>query len=83
MPVVSVPVAAVTATVPLPVPEAGLRVNQAALSVALQVNVPPPVLLRLKVWFAGLLPPCWAVKDRLIGLAPMEGLVGGGVGAGG
>jgi hypothetical protein len=65
--------------VPLPVPEAGLRVSHAALSLALQVKVPPPVLLMLTVWEAGLLPPCCAVNDKLVGLAPMAG----GTGAGG
>lgn len=84
MPTASVPVAAVSEMAPLPpLPEAGESVNQAALSVALQFRVPPPVLVTLKVWLAGLLPPCWAMKDRLIGLNPMDGLGGGGVGAGG
>jgi hypothetical protein len=27
----------------------------------------------LRVLAAGLLPPCWAVKDRLVGLAPIAG----------
>ena len=27
-------------------------------------------------WAAGLLPPCWAVKDRLVGLTPMAGGTG-------
>ena len=51
-----VPVAAVSVIVPFPVPEAGLTVNQAALSLADQVRVPPPVLLILSVWAAGLVP---------------------------
>jgi len=55
------------------VPETGLRVSQAALSLALHVKVPPPVLLILRVWTVGLLPPCWAVKERLVGLTPMTG----------
>ncbi len=63
-----------TVTVPAPVPEAGLSDNQVMLSLALQLKVPPPVLLMLRVWAAGLLPPCWAVKDRLIGLVPIAGL---------
>ena len=70
---------ALTATEPLPVPEAGDTVNQVALSLALQLNVPPPVLLMLRVWAAGLLPPCCAVKEKLVGLAP----IAGGTGAGG
>ena len=67
------PVATVAVTAPLPVPEAGLRDNQAALSLALQLKVPPPVLLMVRVWMAGLAPTC-AVKDRLVGLAPIAGL---------
>ena len=43
------PVAAVTVTRPFPVPEPGLRVNQAAVSLAVQLNVPPPVLLMVSV----------------------------------
>jgi hypothetical protein len=33
----------------------------------------------LNIWAVGLVPPCWAVKDRLAGLAPITGLVGLGV----
>jgi hypothetical protein len=47
--VVKVPVVAASVTAPFPVPEAGLTVNQAALSLALQLSVPPPVLLMLRV----------------------------------
>ncbi|MBK5281299.1 MAG: hypothetical protein JJE16_04330 [Nitrospiraceae bacterium] len=68
------PVATVAVTAPLPVPEAGLRDNQAALSLALQLKVPPPVLLMVRVCAVGLPPPCWAVKDRLVGLVPIAGL---------
>ena len=68
------------ATVPLPVPAVGLRVSQVALSLALQLKVPLPVLLMLTVWAAGLLPPCWAVKDKLVGLAPIVGGAGAGDG---
>jgi hypothetical protein len=71
-------VVAVTVSVPLLVPEAGLTANQLWLSLALQVSVPPPVLLMLRVWLAGLLPPWVAVKERLVGLAPIAGAVGGG-----
>ena len=71
-------------TAPFPVPEAGLRVIQVALSLALQLNAPPPWLLMLKVWVAGLAPPCVAVKERLVGLAPMAGgTTGGGTTGGG
>ena len=68
------PVATLAVTAPVPVPEAGLRDNHAALSLALQLKVPPPVLLMVTVCAAGLPPPCWAVKDRLVGLAPIAGL---------
>ena len=60
--------------VPVPVPEAGLSDSQVVLSFALQLKVPPPVLLMVKVRAVGLLPPCWAVKDRLVGLVPITGL---------
>jgi hypothetical protein len=63
-------------TVPLPEPDAGLNVSQEALSLADQLRVPPPVLLMLNTWAAGLLPFCVAVNDRLEGLAPMAGGVG-------
>ena len=66
--------AGLTVTVPFPVPEAGETASQVVLGLALQLKVPPPVLLMLRVWAAGLLPPCWAVKDRLIGLVPIAGL---------
>ena len=64
---------------PAPVPEAGLRANHPVPSLALQVKVPPPVLLMLTVFGAGLLPPCWAVKERLGGLNPMAGGTGAAV----
>jgi hypothetical protein len=59
-------------SVPLPEPEAGLRVNQAAVSLAVQLTG-PPVLVMLRVCAAGLVPPCWAVKESAVGLAPMAG----------
>src|SRR5680860_722170 len=46
---VKVPVVTFNVTVPLSVPEAGLRDSQVALSLADQVKVPPPVLLILSV----------------------------------
>src|SRR5215831_15222028 len=67
------------APVALPVPAAGLRVSHAALSLAVQLKVPLPVLLRLTVWAAGVLPPCCAVKDRLVGVAPIAGGTGAAV----
>jgi hypothetical protein len=71
---VRVPVVTITATVPVPVPEAGLSDNQVVLSFALQLKVPPPALLMVKACAAGLPPPCWAIKDRLVGLVPIAGL---------
>ena len=59
---------------PAPVPNAGLTDSHAVLALALQLKVPPPVLLIVTVCAKGLPPPCWAVKDRLGGLAPIEGL---------
>jgi len=53
------------------VPVPGLRVNHAAFSLALQFNVPPPVLWMARVCAAGLVPPWVAVKERAVGLAPM------------
>ena len=72
--------ATVRVTVPLPVPDAGESVNQAALSLADQAKVPPPVLLMLSVCAAGFVPPCCAVNDKLAELTPMDGF--GGVGGG-
>jgi hypothetical protein len=48
-PAVNDPVVTLTVTVPLPVPEAGLTVSQGVASLALQLKVPPPVLLRFTV----------------------------------
>ena len=64
---------ALTVTAPFPVPEPGETATQVALGLALQLKVPPPVLLMLTVWVAGLAPPWVAVKERLVGLAPMAG----------
>jgi hypothetical protein len=66
-------VVALTVTARFPVPEAGETASQVALGLALQLKVPPPVLLMLTVWVAGLAPPWVAVKERLVGLAPMAG----------
>ncbi|HSL04641.1 MAG TPA: hypothetical protein VK901_14025 [Nitrospiraceae bacterium] len=76
MAAVNVPVVALNVTAPLPVPEAGLRVNHVAVSLAVQLNVPPPVLLMVTVWVAGLAPPWVAANETLVGLAPMAGLIG-------
>ncbi len=68
-----------TVTAPFPLPEVGETASQVMLAPALQLKVPPPVLLRLTVWAVGLPPPCWAVKERLVGLAPMAGGTGAAV----
>ena len=59
-------------------PEAGDNASQAALSLADQLKVPPPVLLIVKVWAAGLTP-AWAVKVKLAGLTPMAEATGAAV----
>ena len=76
MPAVRAAVPTVTVTAPVPVPDPGLTDNQDVLALALQLKVPPPVLLMVTVCEKGLLPPCWAVKDRLVGLIPIAGLSG-------
>ena len=60
-------------------PEAGETASQVLLEVAVQLKVPPPVLLTFRGWAVGLLPPCWAVKERLVGLAPIAGGTGAAV----
>ena len=57
---------------PAPAPVAGLRDNQAAVSLALQFKV-PPLLLMVTVWGAGLVAPWVAVKESAAGLAPRVG----------
>ena len=52
-------------------PEVGFTLNQLALSDALQLRLPPPVLVIVTDWLAGLAAPCVAVKLRLVGLTPM------------
>ena len=84
LPAVRIPVVALTVTAPLPVPEAGEAASQVVSGLALQLKVPPPVLLMLTVWVAGLAPPWVAAKERLVELAPIAGDRGaGGAGAGG
>ena len=73
------PVVTLIVTMPFPVPEVGECDNQLALLLTDQVRVPPPVLLMLSVWAAGLPPPCWAAKDRLVGLIPKAGDTGAAV----
>ena len=83
VPAAKLPLVTVNVTAPFPVPEDGLTANQAAFSVVDHVNVPPPWLLMVKVWVAGLALPCVAAKVRFVGLIPMIGsATGGGEAAG-
>ena len=52
---------------------AGGEGQPACFSLAVQVKVPPPVLLILRVCAAGLPPPWVAVNESVVGLAPMAG----------
>src|SRR5438034_8849037 len=61
------------------VPEAGLRLSHDALSLAFQLNIPPPALVMLNVWAAGFAPPSAPVNVKLPGSEPLVG--GGGVGS--
>ena len=53
------------------VPLVGLMLNQLALLLALQFNVPPPELVILSDWLAGLDPLTVALKLKLDGLTPI------------
>lgn len=61
-------------TVAVLVPDEGLSVNQFALSLAVQVSVPLPVLATVRGWADGFAPPTVPLKDRLLGLKPMAGV---------
>ena len=67
------PVITLTITTPLFVPDVLLSVIHGTLSVVVQLSVPLPVLLMLRVCVAGLAPPSVAVKENPVGLAPMAG----------
>lgn len=58
-------------TVPLLVPDTGLRVNHGALSEAVQDKMPLPVLEILIGFVAGIAPPTVPVNVRLVGLNPI------------
>ena len=79
VPAVREPVVTLIVTTPFPVPEVGECDIHTALLLTDQLRAPPPVLLMFKVRGAGLPPPCWAVKDRLVGLTPMAGGTGAAV----
>ncbi len=74
VPAVMPAVLTLTVMVPGPVPEAGLRLSQLALSVAVQLNVPLPELEMEMVLFAGLLPPWTAENDNVVAVKPMVGV---------
>ncbi len=46
-------------------PEVGFRLNHVAGSLAVQLKVPPPVLVMVNVWVAGFALPSAAVNVRL------------------
>jgi hypothetical protein len=58
-------------TVPMLLPDTGLRPNHAALSEAVQDKIPPPVLEMLMGFAAGFVPPTVPVNVRLVGLKPI------------
>src|SRR3990172_8349429 len=62
-----------TLTVALPAPAASDVLNHAAVSLTVHVSVPPPVLLIVRLWATGAVPPCTAVKDRLLGVTLRAG----------
>lgn len=73
MPVVKLPVTAVSVMVPLSVPEEGLILSHEAPSLAVHAKLPPPVLLMFRDRESGFPLPCWAVNEMLVGLAPIAG----------
>ena len=74
MPAVIPVVTMLTVMVLFPVPDAGLRLSQLLLSVAVQVSVPLPELEMVMVLFAGLLPPWTAENDSAVALSPIVGV---------
>ena len=63
-----------TVSVPEPTPEVGETVSHGLPEVADQARVPPPALVKLAVWEAGVLPP--RVYEKLI-LADESDIEGG------
>ena len=74
MPAASPAVFTLADIVPAFVPLAGVSVSQAALSLAVQVKVPLPVLEILMGLGAGFVPPTVPVNVRLVGLKPIAGV---------
>lgn len=64
---------AVTVIAPVFLPEAGPRVNHAAVAVAFQFNVPWPMFVTVRVCIVGLPSPCRALKEKLGELTPIIG----------
>ena len=66
----------VTVSVAAPVPEAGVTVSHDASSDAVQLSVPPPVLVTASVFAAGAVPPAVALNARLDGVTESAGGTG-------
>lgn len=73
---------AVTVIVPVSLPEAGPRVNHAAITVAFQFNVPWPMFVTVRACVVRLLSPCRALKEKLGELTPIAGFGNSGAGMG-
>ena len=58
-------------------PVAGLTASQGWSSLVLKLRVPPPVLVMLSVWVAGLAAPAVPLKVRLVGATVRTGGCGG------
>lgn len=63
-----------TDSVPVPVPDAGLRLSQLVFSVAVQLSMPLPELVMDSVLAAGEGPPCVAVNASEVTLSPIVGV---------
>ncbi len=77
MPAVSPVIDGVTVTDPAPVPLLGETDSHGALSEALQLSVPPPVLETPNVFAAGEAPPCTLLKASEAGDTDRAGGAGG------
>lgn len=73
---------AVNVIVPVSLPEAGPRVNHAAVAVAFQFNVPWPMFVTVKVCVVELPSPRRALKEKLGELTPITGFGNDGDGIG-
>src|SRR5688572_18613745 len=75
-PVAKLPVAALNVTAPLPVPEAGLTVNQAVDRKSVEQGKTVALVLLGTVRMAGCGPTCAGASECAVGLAPMAGDAG-------